>query len=83
MANVKVTIETNETSNSLLVNASREDHVLIAELIDELDRPSGLLNMVRVFSLKTARAEKLKEIMDELIQAGQGGGGGAWAGKRG
>ncbi|MBN2560752.1 MAG: hypothetical protein JXQ75_07475 [Phycisphaerae bacterium] len=74
---VKVTVEPNETSNSLLVNATKEDHILIADLIKRLDCPSALLQMVRVFPLEKARAEKLKEIMDELFQAGRAGGTGS------
>jgi len=75
VANVKVTVEADATSNTLLINASNEDHILIADLIKQLDRPSALLQMVRVFPLAKARAEKLKEMLDEVVQSSRGGGG--------
>ncbi|MFH1417752.1 MAG: secretin N-terminal domain-containing protein [Planctomycetota bacterium] len=67
--NVAVTVEDNNANNSLLINASREDHILIADLIQRLDRPSTLIDMARVFPLEKARAERVKEILEELYQS--------------
>lgn len=71
--NVTVTVEPEVSTNSLLINASREDHVLIADLIQRLDRPSTLMDMVRVIALERAPAERVKEILEELYQSGAGG----------
>lgn len=78
--NIPVTIEAELSTNSLLINASREDHVLLKELIARLDRPSTLLEMVRVIPLEKAPAARVKEILDELYKGGgaegkEGGGG--------
>jgi len=74
---VPVTIEINEPGNSLIVNASSPDHVLVESLIGQLDVPSEIEKMVRVFPLSKAPAEKVKEILDEVYQASnQGTGGG-------
>ncbi|MFQ5423301.1 MAG: secretin N-terminal domain-containing protein [Phycisphaerae bacterium] len=77
--NIPVTVEPDERSNTLLVSASREDHALIKDVIDRLDRRSNLLEMVKLYPLKEARAERIKEILDELFQAAGGGDGGAGA----
>lgn len=71
--NVKVTVESNDSSNSLLINASKEDHILIEDLVTRLDRPSTLIDMVKVFPLERARAERVKEILEELYKSAQGG----------
>ncbi len=71
--NVKVTVESNDSSNSLLINASKEDHILIEDLVSRLDRPSTLIDMVKVFPLERARAERVKEILEELYKSTQGG----------
>jgi general secretion pathway protein D len=71
--NITVSVEPSNPTNSLLINAAREDHILIQELIDRLDRPSTLLDMVRVIPLERAPAARVKEILDELYQSGEGG----------
>jgi len=71
--NVKVTVESNDASNSLLINASKEDHILIEDLVARLDRPSTLIDMVKVFPLERARSDRVKEILDELYQSTGGG----------
>jgi type II secretion system protein D len=71
--NVKVTVEPNDSSNSLLINASKEDHILIEDLVTRLDRPSALIDMVKVFPLERARSDRVKEILDELYQSAGGG----------
>jgi|GEM_PF-569678 len=75
-----VTIEINDPGNSLLVNANSQDHAMIAGLIAQLDRSSVIDTMFRVFPLSKAKAETVKEILDEIYQGsvseGAGGGGG-------
>ena len=73
---VKVTVESNDSSNSLVINASKEDHILIKDLIARLDRPSTLSDMVMVFPLEKARSDRVKEILDELYKTTTGGAGG-------
>src|SRR5690606_20573324 len=68
-----VTVEVNEPSNSLVVNATQQDHAIIRGLLDQLDRKSEIENMFRVFPLSKAPAEKVKEILDEVYQSAQGG----------
>lgn len=71
-----VTIEINEPSNSLVVNATRQDQAIVKGLLDQLDQPSAIEKMFRVFPLSKAPADKVKEILDEVYQptGGQGGG---------
>lgn len=71
--NVTVTVEPDAGRNSLLINASREDHFLIADLISRLDRPSTILQMAQVIPLEKAPAERIREILEELYQSGEGG----------
>lgn len=80
--NVTVTVEPDSGRNALLINASREDHILIADLVTQLDRPSTILQMARVIPLERAPAERVKEILEELYKVGEGGGeGSSGAGK--
>lgn len=67
-----VKIESNDTTNSLVVNATREDQILIRDLITQLDVPSSL--NVRIFPLQKARAEQIKEILDKTYGGSSGGG---------
>jgi type II secretory pathway component GspD/PulD (secretin) len=78
VTNIAVSVETEESTNSLLINASREDHILVKDLVDRLDRPSTLLDMVKVIPLEKAPAERVKEILEELYKStgGKGGEGG-------
>ncbi len=75
-----VTIQINEPGNSLLVNANAQDHAMISGLVAQLDRSSVIDTMFKVFPLSKAKAETVKEILDEIYQGsvsqGQGGGGG-------
>lgn len=71
--NITVTVETDGGRNALLINAAREDHLLIADLVKRLDRPSTILDMARVIPLERATAERVKEILDELYQSGESG----------
>lgn len=66
---IKVTVESNDAARTLVVNASKLDHVLIENLIKELDRPSSLLDMVKVFPLVRANAAKVKDILEQVYQS--------------
>lgn len=71
---IPVTVQPDESGNALVINASRYDHIIVKELLTMLDRPTAMLNMVRVFHLQKARPEKIKEILDEVYQASEGQG---------
>ncbi len=73
--NVPVIVQSEVSTNSLLINASREDHILLKELITRLDRPSTLLEMVKVIPLEKAPAARVKEILEELYKGGKSGDG--------
>ena len=73
VGDIPVTIETNDAARTLVVNASKLDHILIADLIKQLDRPSALIDMVKVFPLERARATRVKEMLDEVYQSAQSG----------
>lgn len=78
-----VKIESNDTTNNLVVNATREDQILIRDLITQLDVPSSL--NVRIFPLQKARAEQIKEILDKTYSgsSGSASGGGTSGGSSG
>ncbi len=75
--NIPVSVEVAATTNSILVNASREDHILVKDLLTRLDRPSTVLEMARVIPLEKASAEKVKKILEELYQSGASSGSGS------
>ncbi|MBE7506611.1 MAG: hypothetical protein HS101_10035 [Planctomycetia bacterium] len=79
--NVTVTVEPDNGRNALLINASREDHLLIRDLVTRLDRPSTILQMARVIALEKAPAERVKEILEELYKSGESGGEGGSSAK--
>ncbi|UCD28865.1 MAG: hypothetical protein JSV03_17610 [Planctomycetota bacterium] len=60
-------------SNSLVVTASTEDHLMVADLITKLDRKSTLAEQVEIISLEQARAEELAETLEDLLQQQQEG----------
>ncbi|MFQ5429080.1 MAG: secretin N-terminal domain-containing protein [Phycisphaerae bacterium] len=72
--NIPVTVESDDATQTLVINASKQDHVLIKDLIVKLDRPTAMLTRVRAFPLHNARSDKVKEILDELYQSGDQGG---------
>lgn len=73
--NIPVTVKVDEQSNGLVISASREDHVLIKNLLGILDRRSNILEQVKLFALKKARAEAIKKILEELYKGGGSTGG--------
>ncbi|MEE8170664.1 MAG: secretin N-terminal domain-containing protein [Phycisphaerae bacterium] len=73
---VPFAIEADELSNALVITASRDDHVLVAGLLEMLDRPSRFMEKVRLFPLEKASAPRAKEMLEELYSGiGQAGGG--------
>ncbi len=78
---VPVTVKIDETSNALVISASREDQALIKAVIALLDHPSNILEQVKLFALRKARADSIKKILEELYKSGASGGtGGSGAG---
>lgn len=57
-----------EATNSLIVSASREDHITLADMLIVLDKPSTLEKQMRIFSLSKARAEALAETLTQLFE---------------
>jgi len=78
-----VKIEWNDSTNSMVINATREDHILIRDLVSQLDVPTDILKNVRIFPLQKARAEQVKEILDKTYGGADGGTGGGTAGGSG
>ncbi|MCB9864885.1 MAG: hypothetical protein H6820_16130 [Phycisphaerales bacterium] len=75
---IPVTVEINEPGNSLVINAARQDHLLVQGLLAQLDVPSEIPRMFRVFPLAKASATVVKDTLDQIYQSSgaQGGGGG-------
>jgi type II secretion system protein D len=64
-----VVILSEESSNSLVVSASRDDHDVIDGLIDLLDKPSSLAQQFEIFPLKMSKAKTVAEKLDSLFKA--------------
>jgi len=62
-----IVIMAEEGSNSLIASASRDDHTIIADLLELLDRPSNIARQVEIFPLKSAKAETLADQLDNLF----------------
>jgi type II secretion system protein D len=69
-----MTIQAVEGSNSLLVSASREDHIILDRLIQLLDIESSLNQQLRIFNLEKADAEDASTVLTELFQSQSAGG---------
>ncbi|MFQ5473111.1 MAG: secretin N-terminal domain-containing protein, partial [Dehalococcoidia bacterium] len=64
-----VVLLADEASNSLVTSASRDDHTVITELLELLDRPSTLARYFEIFPLKMARAANVAEKLESLFQS--------------
>lgn len=64
-----IVILSEETSNSLVCSASRDDHVMIQGLLDLLDKPSNIARHFEIFPLKMAKANNISEKLDNLFQS--------------
>lgn len=71
-----VVVLADESSNSLIVSASRDDHIATVSLLELLDSPSTLSRHFRIFSLKMAKATNVAEKLDALFQSQTDGGSG-------
>jgi type II secretion system protein D len=65
-----------EASNSLICSASRDDHVVVVELLGLLDRPSTLARQFEIFPLQNGKAtqvaDKLQAIFESQAQGDAG-----------
>ncbi len=77
MQPIPVTVEINEPGNSLLINASRQDHLMVTGLLARLDVPSEIPRMFKVYPLSKASATVVKETLDQIYQSSSTQGGGA------
>ena len=75
-ARTPIVILADETSNSLITSASRDDHDVLADLLVMLDKPSDIAQHFEIFALKMAKAasvaEKLEAIFTSTAEGGSG-----------
>lgn len=64
-----VVILPEETSNSLVCSASRDDHEVIVNLLGLLDKPSNIARQFEIFPLKMAKANTVADRLDNLFQS--------------
>lgn len=70
-----VVILPDESSNSLVASASRDDHEAIVDLLGLLDRPSNIARHFKIFPLKMANATQMADKLGSLFQSQADGGG--------
>jgi len=68
-----VYILADEGSNSLIVTAPLEEHTILAGLLQMLDRPSTLSQLMEIIPLQKAKAEDLSDTMTKLLEKQQTG----------
>ncbi len=71
-----IVILAEESSNSLVASASRDDQNVIEDLLELLDRPSNISRQFEIFPLKLAKAATVAEKLDSLFKAQAGDSGG-------
>lgn len=64
-----IVVIADEASNSLVCSASRDDHEIVAELLELLDRPSSIAKQVEIFPLRRAKAVTVAEKLEALFQS--------------
>jgi len=64
-----IVILADESSNSLVASASRDDHVTIQDLLALLDQPSSLSRNFEIFPLKLSKAAKVAETLETLFKS--------------
>ncbi|MCH7884674.1 MAG: hypothetical protein IIC01_05425 [Planctomycetes bacterium] len=64
-----IVVLADESSNSLVCSASRDDHEAIVDLIGLLDKPSSLARQFEIFPLKMAKAPTVAEKLESLFQS--------------
>jgi type II secretion system protein D len=62
-----ISVQAAETSNALIVSASRDAHLLVQDILKRLDQPSQLAQQMRVFPLERAKADQLAETLERLL----------------
>lgn len=72
-----IVILSDESSNSVVCSASRDDHDIIAGLLGLLDKPSNIAKQFEIFPLKMAKAARVAENLENLFTSqAEGAGGG-------
>ena len=75
-ARTPIVIIADETSNSLITSASRDDHDVLNNLLAMLDKPSDIAKHFEIFALRMAKAatvaEKLEALFASQAEGGQG-----------
>ena len=64
-----IVILADESSNSLVASASRDDHDIIVDLLELLDKPSSIARQFDIFPLKKAKAVTVAEKLESLFQS--------------
>lgn len=64
-----VVVFADESSNSLVCSASRDDQSVVGELVQVLDRPSSIARQFEIFPLKLAKAAAVAEKLESLFQS--------------
>ena len=73
MPHTPIVILPDESSNSLVCSASREDHQTLVELLSKLDRPSTIARQFHIFPLKMAKAANVVEKLESLFESSADG----------
>ncbi len=63
-----ITILADDSSNSLIVTASRDDHSIVEDLLSKLDVQSTMSQQLQIIGLKVAKAEGLAETLTKLLE---------------
>lgn len=71
-----IVILAEESSNTLVCSASRDDHEVIAELLGVLDKPSNIARQFEIFPLKLGKAARVAEKLEQLFATQVEGGSG-------
>ena len=66
-----ITIIADDGSNSLIVTASSEDHLITEGLLTKLDRKSTLAEQMQIFPLARAKAKDISDTLTDLIEKQQ------------
>ncbi len=65
-------IQADESTNSLICTAARDDHAMITGLLRLLDKPSELSKQMEIFPLKSAKADEVADRLQTLFQSQAG-----------
>jgi type II secretion system protein D len=68
-AKTPIVILAEESSNAVVVSASRDDHAVVVDLLGLLDKPSSLARQFEIFPLKLAKAAAVAEKLETLFQS--------------